>query len=70
MFFYFMLANIGFPPTQFYLRTFSLNGLVEVNIFIAFLSLISIFIFSGVSGFWIFTRVFFGNFASTQGYYY
>lgn len=43
---------------------------MEVNIFVSFLSLISIFLFSGVSGFWVFTRVFFGNFAFMKGYYY
>jgi len=41
---------------------------MELNLFTAFLSGIGIF-FAGVSGFWVFTRIFFGNFAITNGQY-
>jgi len=75
IFFIFVLANLGFPPTlNFISELLILCGLFETNIFIAFFSGFSI-LFAGISGFWIYTRCFFGNFAVTQGnvfinYYY
>ena len=42
---------------------------MEQTIFVAFLSGFGI-LFAGISGFWVFTRIFFGNFAITNGYIY
>lgn len=46
-----MLANIGFPPTQFCFRIFDLCGIMNTNVITGFLSGLGIFIFAGVSGF-------------------
>jgi len=58
IFFIFVLANLGFPPTQFYFRITHFMWLFETNIFIAFFSGFSILLFAGISGFWIYTRCF------------
>jgi len=69
IFFILILANLGFPPTLNFVSEFLiLIGIMEYNIFSACLSGIGIF-FAGISGFWIFTRIFFGNFASANGKY-
>ena len=46
-----MLANIGFPPTQFYFRIIYLCGVIEANIFTGLLTGFGIFISAGISGF-------------------
>lgn len=64
-----LLANLGFPPTlNFISELLIITGLMEINLPAAFLSATGI-LFAGISGFWIFTRIFFGNYASTYGYY-
>lgn len=69
IFLFLVLANLGFPPTLNFVSEFLiLAGLMEMNIFVAFLSGFGI-LFAGISGFWMFTRIFFGNFAVTNGYY-
>lgn len=60
VFFIFVLANIGFPPTQFCFRTSYFMRLFETNIFVAFFSGFAISLFAGISGFWIYTRCFLG----------
>jgi len=63
IFFILMLANIGFPPTLNFVSEFLiLCGLIDLNIFTGLLSGFGIF-FAGISGFWVFTHIFFGNFA-------
>lgn len=70
IFLFLTLANLGFPPTLNFISEFLiLSGIMELNIFTAIVSSIGIF-FAGVSGFWLFTRIFFGNFAITNGLYY
>ncbi len=65
-----ILANIGFPPTLNFISEFLIiSGVMEMNLFSAFTSGIGI-LFAGISGFWIFTRIFFGNFVITEGYIY
>ena len=69
IFLFLTLANLGFPPTLNFISEFLiLSGVMELNLFTGFLSSIGIF-FAGISGFWVFTRVFFGNFAITEGHY-
>jgi len=69
IFFILILSNLGFPPTlNFVSELLIVSGLAETNIFLALLSMLSI-LFAGISGFWVFTRVFFGNFAITNGYF-
>lgn len=69
VFFILILANLGFPPTLNFVSEFLiLSGVMENNIIAACLSGIGIF-FAGISGFWVFTRIFFGNFAISNGIY-
>lgn len=69
-FFLLILANLGFPPTlNFISELLILSGVMELSPVSAFLSGVGI-IFAGISGFWIFTRIFFGNFAITNGFFY
>lgn len=64
------LANLGFPPTfNFISELLIVTGLMESSPTAAILSGAGI-LFAGIAGFWIFTRIFFGNFASTDGQYY
>jgi NADH:ubiquinone oxidoreductase subunit 4 (subunit M) len=70
IFFVLTLANLGFPPTlNFVSELLILSGLMEINPFTAFCCGSGI-LFAGFSGFWMFTRLFFGNFAITNGFYY
>ena len=46
-----MLANIGFPPTQFCFRIIYLCGVMETNLFAGLLSGFGILLFAGISGF-------------------
>jgi proton-translocating NADH-quinone oxidoreductase chain M len=67
MFFILILANLGFPPTLNFVSEFLiLAGMMEINTLAAFFSGIGI-LFAGLSGFWVFTRVFYGNFAVSNG---
>jgi len=67
MFFILILGNLGFPPTLNFVSEFLiLAGIMETNTLAAFLSGIGIF-FAGIAGFWVFTRIFFGNFAISNG---
>jgi proton-translocating NADH-quinone oxidoreductase chain M len=69
MFFILILANLGFPLTLNFVSEFLiLAGIMELNLVTATLSGIGIF-FAGVAGFWVFTRIFFGNFAHHNGKY-
>lgn len=69
IFFILILGNIGFPPTLNFISEFLiLSGIMEFNTFSAFLSGFGIF-FAGISGFWVFTRIFYGNFSITNGEY-
>jgi NADH:ubiquinone oxidoreductase subunit 4 (subunit M) len=70
IFFILILANLGFPPTLNFISEFLiLAGVMEINSLTAILSGIGI-LFAGISGFWVFTRIFFGNFAITNGKYF
>jgi len=67
MFFILVLGNLGFPPTLNFVSEFLiLAGIMEINTLAAFFSGIGIF-FAGIAGFWVFTRIFFGNFAISNG---
>jgi len=69
VFFILILANIGFPLTLNFVSEFLiLSGIMELNIVAGFLSGIGIF-FAGIAGFWVFTRICFGNFAISNGTY-
>jgi proton-translocating NADH-quinone oxidoreductase chain M len=69
-FFFLLLANLGFPPTlNFVSELLILAGLAEANLLTALLSTVGI-LFAGISGFWVYTRIFFGNFVVTHGVYY
>jgi proton-translocating NADH-quinone oxidoreductase chain M len=70
IFFFLLMANLGFPPTlNFISELLILSGITETNLPTAILSTIGI-LFAGISGFWVFTRLFLGNFVVTGGSYY
>lgn len=46
-----MLANIGFPPTQFFIRTLDLLGVFEVNPMAGILSGFGLLLYSAIAGF-------------------
>jgi proton-translocating NADH-quinone oxidoreductase chain M len=61
-FLFFMLSNIGFPPTlNFIAELFILTGLIYVNPKIVYIIGLGL-ILGTVAGLWIYTRIFFGNY--------
>lgn len=67
-FFFFSLANLGFPLTFNFIAEFLiLQGIFQTNTFLAFFCGISVF-FAAVIGFWLFTRIFFGSFSIEKGH--
>lgn len=46
-----MLANIGFPPSQFYSRIFNLSGIASVDIILSLCCGILLFNLSGLINF-------------------
>lgn len=61
IFFFFMLANIGFPFTSNFIGEFLiLGGVLSTNLFIGVLSVFSI-VLPPVYSIWVYNRVFYGN---------
>lgn len=66
VFFVFILANIGFPPSlNFIAEFFILSGIASIDLMLSFCCCIALFL-SGLINFWLYTKIFYNNFSTTE----